>query len=77
MGPGDAKATTVLAVAPGPLDVTGYGAYLKRYFERVREVATLEGPYGVHNQEWRGHIYVCTGPFHSWGEISPDLRHYD
>ena len=61
-GPGNPHATTVVAVAPGPLDVTGYGAYLSQFFTSVRVVATLSNPYGIHNQDWGGHVYLCTGP---------------
>ena len=76
-GPGNPRATTVLAVAPGPVDVTGYAGYLGRFFTRVRTVATLSNPYGLHNQEWGGHVYLCTGPRHPWARLWPRLRHYD
>jgi hypothetical protein len=75
-GPGNPHATTVVAVAPGPIDVTGYAAYLGQFFTHVREAATLSNPYGVHNQEWGGHVYICTGPRHPWAQIWPQLRHY-
>ncbi len=45
-GPGDPNATTVVAVAPGPVDVTGYGAYLSQFFRRVHVVATLRNTAG-------------------------------
>jgi hypothetical protein len=51
-----------VAVAPGPVDGTGYGAYLGQFFTSVRVAATLSNPYGLHSQEWGGHVYVCTGP---------------
>jgi 4-amino-4-deoxy-L-arabinose transferase-like glycosyltransferase len=76
-GPGDPHATTVVAVAPGPVDVTGYGAYLGGFFGEVRVVATLSNHAGLHNQEWGGHVYVCTDPRHPWGQMWPRLRHYD
>ena len=77
-GPGNPHATTVVAVAPGPVDNgTGYGAYLGRFFSRVRVAATLRNPYGVRNQEWGGHVYICTGPRQPWARIWPRLRHYD
>jgi 4-amino-4-deoxy-L-arabinose transferase-like glycosyltransferase len=76
-GPGNPRATTVVAVAPGPIDVTGYAAYLRQFFTRVRVAATLSNPYGIRNQEWGGHVYVCTGPRHPWGQLWPRLRHYD
>jgi 4-amino-4-deoxy-L-arabinose transferase-like glycosyltransferase len=76
-GPGNSRASTVVAVAPGPEDVTGYGAYLSRFFTSVKVAATLSNPYGLHNEEWGGHVYICTGPRHPWGQIWPQLRHYD
>jgi len=56
--------------------VTGYRAYLLKFFTSVRITATLSNPYGIHNQEWGGHVYVCTGPRHPWGQMWPRLRHY-
>jgi hypothetical protein len=76
-GPGNPQATTVIAVAPGPMDVTGYGAYLRQFFGSVRVAATLSNPSGVDNQERGGHVYVCTQPRESWARIWPRLRHYD
>jgi Dolichyl-phosphate-mannose-protein mannosyltransferase len=75
-GPGNPRATTVLAVAPGPDHAGGYAAYLSRFFTSVRTVATLSNPYGIHNIEWGGHVYLCTGPRHEWGQMWPRLRHY-
>ncbi len=75
-GPGNPRATTVVAVAPGPIATTGYGAYLRQYFASVRQVATLSNPAGLRNQEWGGHVYVCTGPRKSWAQLWPMLRHY-
>ena len=65
-----------MAVAPGPIGTTGYGAYLNQYFASVRQAATLYNPYGIHNQEWGGHVYVCTGPRRPWAQLWPMLRHY-
>jgi len=76
-GPGNSAAMTVVAVAPGPVDLTDYGSYLHRFFRRVREVATLTNQAGLHNQEWHGHIYVCTGLRRSWNRTWPELRHYN
>ena len=76
-GPGKPRATTVVAVAPGPRDVTGYGGYLRQFFTSVRLVATLSNPYHIHNQEWGGQVYICTGPRHPWAQLWPRLRHYD
>jgi hypothetical protein len=76
-GPGNPRATTVLAVAPGTKAAPGYAAFLSRYFTSVRAAATLSNPDGVHNIEWGGRVYICTGPRRSWGQIWPQLRHYD
>jgi 4-amino-4-deoxy-L-arabinose transferase-like glycosyltransferase len=76
-GPGNPRAGTVVAVAPGPVDVTGYAAYLRQFFTSVRVAAMLSNPYGLHNQEWDGHVYVCTGPRHPWAQLWLRLRHYD
>jgi hypothetical protein len=67
----------VLAVTPGPADGGGDAAYLGQFFASVRAVATLSNPYGLHNQEWGGQVYLCTGPRLPWGQIWPQLRHYD
>jgi 4-amino-4-deoxy-L-arabinose transferase-like glycosyltransferase len=76
-GPGNPHATTVLAVAPGPDNAGDYAAYLRQYFTSVRTVATLSNPYGIHNIEQGGHVYLCTGPRQPWGQLWPRLRHYD
>lgn len=76
-GPGNPRATTVLAVAPGPRDVTGYGAYLATFFRSVKTVATLRNNAGLHNQEWDGHVYLCTGLRRPWSVTWRELRHYD
>ncbi|MGM0346672.1 ArnT family glycosyltransferase [Streptomyces sp. Adlamb9] len=75
-GPGDAGATTVVAIAPNPRYLPGYEARLRRYFRDVREVATLSDPGGAPNIERGGHVYVCEGPRRAWGEIWPELRTY-
>ena len=48
-GPGNPHATTVVAVMPGPVDVTGFGAYLylMQFFTSVRVAATLSNPYAA------------------------------
>jgi hypothetical protein len=73
-GPGNPSATTVVAVGPGPLDTTDYGSYLRGFCGHVRVAATLRNPYGIHNQEWGGHVYLCTGLRASWADIWPSLR---
>ena len=75
-GPGHPGTTTVLAVAPGPVDVTGYGSYLRQFFGSVRVVATLSNRAGLHNQEWDGHIYLCTDLKQTWAKTWSRLRHY-
>ncbi len=76
-GPGNPHATTVVAVLPGPVDDDGGGtAYLRQFFTSVRAVATLSNPYGIHNQEFGGHVYLCTGPRRPWGKMWPQLRSY-
>jgi 4-amino-4-deoxy-L-arabinose transferase-like glycosyltransferase len=75
-GPGNPHATTVVAVMPGPMDGGGDAAYLSKFFTSVRAVATLSNPYGLHNQEWHGHVYLCTGPRRPWGQMWPQLRQY-
>ena len=67
----------MVAVAPGPVDVTGYGGYLDQFFRKVTVVATLTNTAGLHNQEWDGHIYLCTGLRQPWWRLWPKLRHYD
>jgi 4-amino-4-deoxy-L-arabinose transferase-like glycosyltransferase len=76
-GPGDPTAATVVAVAPGPKDVTNYGVYLAGFFGHVEMAATLTNHAGLHNQEWGGHVYICTDPRRPWGVMWPQLRHYD
>lgn len=76
-GPGNPHATTVVAVAPGPQDVTGYASYLHRFFSSVDVVATLKNSVGFHNQEWDGHLYLCTGLFRPWGVTWTSLKHFN
>jgi hypothetical protein len=75
-GPGNPRATTVVAVMPGPVDGGGDAAYLRQFFTSVRAVATLSNPYRIHNQEFGGHVYLCTGPRQPWGQLWPRLRSY-
>jgi len=76
-GPGNPNASTIVAVAPGPRDVTHYADYLKQFFLTVRTVATFRDTAGIHNQEWGGHVYVCTGLRRPWNLTWPELRNYD
>jgi hypothetical protein len=76
-GPGDPRATTVVAVLPGPQDGPGQLlAHLRRDFAQVKVVATLSNPAHLRNQEAGGHVYVCTGPVRPWGQLWPSYRHY-
>jgi hypothetical protein len=77
-GPGNPNATTVVAVIPGPIDITGSAAtaYLRQFFTHVRVAASLSNPDGIHNQEWDGHVYVCTGLRQPWAQLWRRLRHY-
>ena len=72
-GPGNARATTVVAVVqPGfPELVT----QLRHDFARVRAVATIANPEHVSNQEEGGHVYLCTGPVRPWGQLWPSFRY--
>jgi 4-amino-4-deoxy-L-arabinose transferase-like glycosyltransferase len=76
-GPGNPEAQVVLAVGPGPEDTTDYDTYLRRYFGRVEPLATLTNPYHLKNQEYGGHIYLCSEPDRPWGQLWPELRHYE
>jgi dolichyl-phosphate-mannose-protein mannosyltransferase len=77
-GPGNPHATTIVAVGTGPDNGgTGYGNYLLQFFASVKVAATLSNPHDLHNKEWGGRVYVCTGPRQPWARIWPQLRHYD
>jgi len=76
-GPGNPHATTVVVIAPRGQGVAADEAQLGEYFTGVRVAATLSNPYGIHNIEWGGHVYVCTGPRQPWGQLWNDLRNYD
>jgi hypothetical protein len=71
-GPGNARATTILAVVqPGfPQLVT----QLRGDFAHVRIVATISNSAHV-NQEEGGHVYICTGPVRPWGQLWPSFRY--
>jgi hypothetical protein len=43
----------------------------------LQVAATLSNPHDLHNKEWGGRVYVCTGPRQPWARIWPQLRHYD
>jgi hypothetical protein len=77
-GPGNPHATTVVAVQPGPVDETNQEAYayVSQYFRHVHVAATLSNPARIHNQEWGGHVYVCTGLRHPWAATWPHLLQY-
>lgn len=73
-GPENPRATTVVAIGAGPLDTTDFGAYLRTFCGLVRVVATLHDPFGIDNQEWGGHVYLCTGLRTSWAALWPSQR---
>jgi Dolichyl-phosphate-mannose-protein mannosyltransferase len=77
-GPGNPNATTVVAWYPGPVDLTSEEAVadLSQYFLHVRAAAATSNSAGLHNQDWGGHVYVCTGLKHPWASMWPTLRHY-
>lgn len=77
-GPGNPNATTVVAWYPGSVDLTSGEAVadLSQYFQHVRVAATISNSAGIHNQDWGGHVYVCTGLKHPWATMWPMLRHY-
>jgi hypothetical protein len=77
-GPGNPNATTVVAWYPGSVDMTSDEAVadLSQYFLHVRVAATISNSAGIHNQDWGGHVYVCTGLKHPWATMWPMLRHY-
>jgi 4-amino-4-deoxy-L-arabinose transferase-like glycosyltransferase len=74
-GPGNPHATTVVVVGAG--DIGDYATSLQRLFGRVRRVATITNADGIRNQEDGGHLYICSDPVRSWGQMWPELRHYD
>lgn len=76
-GPGNPDARTVVVVTTGGKAPASYAASFGRFCTSVRDVATLSNPYGVPNQAWGGHVYLCTGLRQPLGRIWPQLRHYD
>jgi hypothetical protein len=77
-GPGDPRATTVVVVTPGPAGGwPGAAALLGWECGRLRTAATITNPAGLRNQEWDGHVSVCTGLRRPWGSVWPTLRHED
>lgn len=77
-GPGNDRATTVVAVVQGPLSggAQQLVAQLRGDFSRVKVVATLHNRPGVTNQEEGGHVYICTGPVRPWGALWPSFKFY-
>ncbi len=73
-GPGNPRATTVVAVFPGNAK---HVRAFTTLFAHVRTAATIHNDVGAQNQEEGGHVYVCTGPVRTWGELWSSLRHYD
>ena len=78
-GPGNPHATTVVAVTLGPDNGSrsSHLSYLRQYFRNVRQAATLSNPWGIKNEYYQGQVWICTGLRHPWGQLWPQLRHYD
>jgi hypothetical protein len=78
-GPGNPNATTVVAVVQKrPTDgAARYVRILRKDFAHVRLAATINNGHNVTNQEQGGHVYICTSPMRSWGQLWPSLKHYD
>jgi hypothetical protein len=76
-GPGNPRATTVVAVAPGPKDTHHYDSYLHRFFADVENVARFDNHARVDNEERGGRVYICRRPLQPWGQMWPRLQHYD
>ena len=68
----------MVAWYPGNVDLTSDEAVadLSQYFPHLRVAATTSNSVGLHNQDWGGHVYVCTGLKHPWASMWPTLRHY-
>ena len=78
-GPGNPRASTVLAVLSGPAGGGGPSAniaYLSRFFTGVRAVSTLSNPDRISDQELGGGVYLCTGPRRPWAQLWPELQSY-
>jgi hypothetical protein len=77
-GPGNPRATTVVAIAPGmpKRGAAQLAAALRDDFAQVRVVATLGNAAHVVNQESGGRVYLCRDPRRPWGQLWPTLRHY-
>jgi hypothetical protein len=77
-GPGNPNASTVVAWYPGNVDMTSDEAVadLSQYFLHVRVAGTISNSAGLHNQDWGGHVYICTGLKHPWGTMWSTLRHF-
>ncbi|HEY2279896.1 MAG TPA: glycosyltransferase family 39 protein [Streptosporangiaceae bacterium] len=78
-GPGNPHASTVVAVTLGPDSSSRSSnlSYLHRYFKNVKQAATLSNPWGIKNEYYQGQVWICTGLRHPWGQLWPELRHYD
>ncbi len=68
-GPPSGRPETVVCVGQFPVK------YLKRYWSRVKLLATITFPSGVRNGESGARIYLCQQPRVSWADIWPSLRH--
>lgn len=66
-GPPPADATTAIVVG----EVRGLGDI----FTSCSDVATLESPDGVDNEEDGAPVRICEGPVRPWSELWPSVRH--
>jgi hypothetical protein len=66
-------------VMMGPADASraAHVADLHQYFRTVRQAATITNPWGIKNEYYQGQVYICTGLRQPWGQLWPQLRHYD
>lgn len=47
------------------------------HYEEVVDAGTITNRYGVQNEEYGQHFYVCRGPRFRFREVWPGLKHYD
>jgi hypothetical protein len=77
-GPGNPRASTVLAVLPAQpaAGVARLLAQLKGDFASVTVVTTLGNPDHVSGTLADGTVYLCRHPIEAWGKLWPSFRHY-
>jgi 4-amino-4-deoxy-L-arabinose transferase-like glycosyltransferase len=77
-GPGNPRASTVLAVLPAQpaAGVARLLAQLKGDFASVTVIAILGNPDHVPGTLADGTVYLCRHPIQAWGKLWPSFRHY-